>query len=147
MRYGCEVTWRRHRSEGLRRGGSEEEEQGDRNVQETEKFKSEDEYNKQNSVAKFSLENYNFTMRNASDEEELKDRFNEGFVAQAISQEKLAEALEVVSFMLQKIHKMDDFCSTCSCRTTPPGVKNSAPERQRLALCRDGTLRHRLLNY
>merc|ERR1739844_612168 len=47
----------------------------DRMVQEAEKFKAEDEANKQKIEAKNGLENYCFTMRNTLQEEKLKDKF------------------------------------------------------------------------
>merc|ERR1712196_410776 len=47
----------------------------DRMVQEAEKFRAEDEQNKQKIEAKNGLENYCFTMRNTLNEEKLKDKF------------------------------------------------------------------------
>merc|ERR1712159_966561 len=47
----------------------------DRMVSEAEKFKSEDEANKQKIEAKNGLENYCFTMRNTLNEEKLKEKF------------------------------------------------------------------------
>jgi len=47
----------------------------DRMVQEAEKFRAEDESNKQKIEAKNGLENYCFTMRNTLQEEKLKDKF------------------------------------------------------------------------
>merc|ERR1712177_78941 len=47
----------------------------DRMVQEAEKFKAEDETQKQKIEAKNGLENYCFTMRNTLQEEKLKDKF------------------------------------------------------------------------
>merc|ERR1711907_595118 len=47
----------------------------DRMVAEAEKFKAEDESNKQKIEAKNGLENYCFTMRNTLQEEKLKDKF------------------------------------------------------------------------
>merc|ERR1711979_15680 len=47
----------------------------DRMVQEAEKYRAEDEANKQKIEAKSGLENYCFTMRNTLQEEKLKDKF------------------------------------------------------------------------
>ena len=47
----------------------------DRMVQETEKYRAEDEENKGKIEAKNGLENYCFTMRNTLQEEKLKDKF------------------------------------------------------------------------
>merc|ERR1712216_750106 len=47
----------------------------DRMVHEAEKFKGEDEANKQKIEAKNGLENYCFTMRNTLNEEKLKEKF------------------------------------------------------------------------
>merc|ERR1712083_1266671 len=47
----------------------------DRMVQEAEKYRAEDEANKQKIEAKNGLENYCFTMRNTLSEEKLKDKF------------------------------------------------------------------------
>merc|ERR1711985_157529 len=47
----------------------------DRMVSEAEKFKAEDEQNKQKIEAKNGLENYCSTMRNTLQEEKLKDKF------------------------------------------------------------------------
>merc|ERR1711959_488312 len=47
----------------------------DRMVQEAEKYRAEDESNKQKIEAKNGLENYCFTMRNTLSEEKLKDKF------------------------------------------------------------------------
>merc|ERR1712207_61607 len=47
----------------------------DRMVQEAEKYRAEDESNKQKIEAKNGLENYCFTMRNTLHEEKLKDKF------------------------------------------------------------------------
>merc|ERR1712113_882020 len=46
----------------------------DRMVQEAEKYRAEDESNKQKIEAKNGLENYCFTMRNTLQEEKLKDK-------------------------------------------------------------------------
>jgi len=50
----------------------------DRMVQEAEKFKAEDDMNKEKVEAKNGLENYCFTMRNTLNEEKLKDKFEAG---------------------------------------------------------------------
>merc|ERR1712193_533944 len=50
----------------------------DRMVQEAEKYREEDEQNKQKIEAKNGLENYCFTMRNTLQEEKLKDKFEAG---------------------------------------------------------------------
>ena len=47
----------------------------DRMVREADKFRTEDEQNKQRIEAKNSLENYCFTMRNTLNEEKLKEKF------------------------------------------------------------------------
>merc|ERR1712190_364609 len=47
----------------------------DRMVQEAEKYRAEDEINKQKIEAKNGLENYCFTMRNTLSEEKLQDKF------------------------------------------------------------------------
>jgi len=49
----------------------------DRMVQEAERFKGEDEANKQKVEAKNALENYCYTMKNTLTEEKLKDKFSE----------------------------------------------------------------------
>merc|ERR1739848_70906 len=50
----------------------------DRMVQEAEKYREEDEQNKQKIEAKNGLENYCFTMRYTLQEEKLKDKFEGG---------------------------------------------------------------------
>merc|ERR1712078_568673 len=50
----------------------------DRMVQEAEKYKAEDDINKQKIEAKNGLENYCFTMRNTLQEEKLQDKFEAG---------------------------------------------------------------------
>jgi len=50
----------------------------DRMVQEAEKYKAEDEANKEKIEAKNSLENYCFTLRNSLQEEKLKEKFESG---------------------------------------------------------------------
>merc|ERR1712134_153786 len=49
----------------------------DRMVQEAEKYRAEDEQNKQKVEAKNGLENYCFTMRNTLNEEKLKEKIEE----------------------------------------------------------------------
>merc|ERR1712196_220737 len=60
----------------------------DRMVQEAEKFREEDEQNKQKIEAKNGLENYCFTMRNTLQEEKLKDKFEGG------DKEKIEKAVQ-----------------------------------------------------
>merc|ERR1711879_999870 len=60
----------------------------DRLVQEAEKFKAEDESNKQKIEAKNGLENYCFTMRNTLNEEKLKEKF------EASDKEKIEKAVQ-----------------------------------------------------
>merc|ERR1712118_280034 len=50
----------------------------DRMVQEAEKYKAEDDINKQKIEAKNGLENYCFAMRNTLQEEKLQDKFEAG---------------------------------------------------------------------
>merc|ERR1712125_189548 len=50
----------------------------DRMVEEAEKYRAEDDANKQKVEAKNGLENYCFTMRNSLQEEKLKDQFEPG---------------------------------------------------------------------
>merc|ERR1719507_2520922 len=50
----------------------------DRMVQEAEKFRAEDEQNKQKIEAKNGLENYCFQMRNTLSDDKLKDKFEAG---------------------------------------------------------------------
>merc|ERR1711896_49571 len=50
----------------------------DRMVQEAEKYRAEDDVAKQKIEAKNGLENYCFTMRNALQEDKLKDKFEAG---------------------------------------------------------------------
>merc|ERR1712118_528155 len=60
----------------------------DRMVQEAEKYREEDEQNKQKIEAKNGLENYCFTMRNTLQEEKLKDKFEGG------DKEKIEKAVQ-----------------------------------------------------
>merc|ERR1711933_165716 len=56
-------------------GGRLSQAEIDRMVQEAEKYRAEDEVNKQKIEAKNGLENYCFTMRNTLSEEKLQDKF------------------------------------------------------------------------
>merc|ERR1712100_607484 len=56
-------------------GGRLSQSEIDRMVQEAERYREEDEQNKQKIEAKNGLENYCFTMRNTLQEEKLKDKF------------------------------------------------------------------------
>merc|ERR1712110_1318017 len=56
-------------------GGRLSQSEIDRMAQEAEKYRAEDEANKQKIEAKNGLENYCFTMRNTLQEEKLKDKF------------------------------------------------------------------------
>merc|ERR1719506_3365905 len=60
----------------------------DRMVQEAEKYRSEDEANKNKIEAKNGLENYCFTMRNTLQEEKLQDKFEAG------DKEKIEKAVQ-----------------------------------------------------
>merc|ERR1712051_774263 len=60
----------------------------DRMVQEAEKFRAEDESNRQKIEAKNGLENYCFTMRNTLQEEKLKEKFEDG------DKEKIEKAVQ-----------------------------------------------------
>eukprot|EP00745_Piridium_sociabile_P040239 TRINITY_DN7681_c0_g1_i1.p1 TRINITY_DN7681_c0_g1~~TRINITY_DN7681_c0_g1_i1.p1 ORF type:complete len:539 (-),score=119.47 TRINITY_DN7681_c0_g1_i1:231-1787(-) len=64
----------------------------DRMVQEAEKFKAEDEQNKERVESKNALENYCFTMRNTMGEEKLKDKIDEADKTQV--EEKIKQTLE-----------------------------------------------------
>merc|ERR1719235_2299984 len=57
-------------------------------VDEAEKYKNEDEQNKQKIEAKNGLENYCFNLRNSMDDPNLKDKFEEG------DKEKIEEAVK-----------------------------------------------------
>jgi len=63
----------------------------DRMVQEAEKFRDEDEQNKQKIEAKNGLENYCYSMKNTLSEEKLKDKFTED--DKKLIEEKINEAL------------------------------------------------------
>mmetsp|Transcript_27619 Transcript_27619/g.51814 ORF Transcript_27619/g.51814 Transcript_27619/m.51814 type:complete len:648 (+) Transcript_27619:72-2015(+) len=77
----------------------------DRMVQEAEKFRAEDEANKQKIEAKNGLENYCFTMRNTLNEEKLKDKFEGG------DKEKIESAVQEALDWLDKnqLAEKDEF--------------------------------------
>eukprot|EP00913_Durusdinium_trenchii_P018366 g17254.t1 len=77
----------------------------DRMVQEAEKFRAEDEANKQKIEAKNGLENYCFTMRNTLNEEKLKDKFEGG------DKEKIESAVQETLDWLDKnqLAEKDEF--------------------------------------
>merc|ERR1712060_56674 len=77
----------------------------DRMVQEAEKFKAEDEVNKQKIEAKNGLENYCFTMRNTLSEEKLKEKFEGG------DKEKIEKAVQDTLDWLDKnqLAEKDEF--------------------------------------
>merc|ERR1712050_798009 len=77
----------------------------DRMVQEAEKFRAEDESNKQKIEAKNGLENYCFTMRNTLSEEKLKDKFEGG------DKEKIESAVQETLDWLDKnqLAEKDEF--------------------------------------
>merc|ERR1719419_1369344 len=77
----------------------------DRMVQEAEKFRAEDEQNKQKIEAKNGLENYCFTMRNTLNEEKLKDKFEGG------DKEKIESAVQEALDWLDKnqLAEKDEF--------------------------------------
>ncbi|CAJ1421530.1 unnamed protein product [Effrenium voratum] len=74
-------------------------------VQEAEKFRAEDEANKQKIEAKNGLENYCFTMRNTLNEEKLKDKFEGG------DKEKIESAVQETLDWLDKnqLAEKDEF--------------------------------------
>merc|ERR1712029_486612 len=77
----------------------------DRMVQEAEKFRAEDEQNKQKIEAKNGLENYCFTMRNTLNEEKLKEKFESG------DKEKIEQAVQEALDWLDKnqLAEADEF--------------------------------------
>merc|ERR1711988_1794392 len=77
----------------------------DRMVQEAEKFKAEDEANKNKIEAKNGLENYCFTMRNTLQEEKLKDKF------EADDKDKIEKAIQEALDWLDKnqLAEKDEF--------------------------------------
>merc|ERR1712050_738201 len=77
----------------------------DRMVQEAEKYRAEDESNKQKIEAKNGLGNYCFTMRNTMQEEKLKDKFESG------DKEKIENAVQETLDWLDKnqLAEKDEF--------------------------------------
>merc|ERR1712050_37107 len=77
----------------------------DRMVQEAEKYKAEDDANKQKIEAKNGLENYCFTMRNTLEEEKLKEKFESG------DKEKIEKAVQDALDWLDKnqLAEKDEF--------------------------------------
>merc|ERR1712190_427000 len=77
----------------------------DRMVQEAEKYRAEDESNRQKIEAKNGLENYCFTMRNTLQEEKLKDKFEDG------DKEKIENAVQETLDWLDKnqLAEKDEF--------------------------------------
>merc|ERR1712088_166333 len=77
----------------------------DRMVQEAEKYKHEDEANRQKIEAKNGLENYCFTMRNTLNEEKLKEKFEGG------DKEKIEKAVQDTLDWLDKnqLAEKDEF--------------------------------------
>merc|ERR1711869_188708 len=77
----------------------------DRMVSEAEKYRAEDEANKQKVEAKNGLENYRFTMRNTLNEEKLKDKFEDG------DKEKIEKAAQEALDWLDKnqLAEKDEF--------------------------------------
>merc|ERR1712113_1155633 len=74
-------------------------------VSEAEKFRAEDESNRQKIEAKNGLENYCFTMRNTLQEEKLKDKFEAG------DKEKIEAAVQETLDWLDKnqLAEKDEF--------------------------------------
>merc|ERR1712040_26648 len=77
----------------------------DRMMGEAEKFRAEDEQNKQKIEAKNGLENYCFTMRNTLNEEKLKEKFESG------DKEKIEQAVQETLDWLDKnqLAEKDEF--------------------------------------
>merc|ERR1712209_137947 len=77
----------------------------DRMVNEAEKYRAEDESNRQKIEAKNGLENYCFTMRNTLQEEKLKDKFESG------DKEKIEKAVQETLDWLDKnqLAEKDEF--------------------------------------
>merc|ERR1712159_73757 len=77
----------------------------DRMVQEAEKYRAEDEANKEKIEAKNGLENYCFTMRNTLQEEKLKDKF------EADDKDKIEKAIQEALDWLDKnqLAEKDEF--------------------------------------
>merc|ERR1711981_71093 len=74
-------------------------------VQEAEKYKAEDDMNKQKVEAKNGLENYCFTMRNTLSDDKLKDKFEGG------DKEKIEAAIQEALDWLDKnqLAEKDEF--------------------------------------
>merc|ERR1719502_2531548 len=69
----------------------------DRMVSEAEKFRAEDEQNKQKIEAKNGLENYCYTMKNSINDEKLKEKFegdDKDKIEKAVQEEKLQDKFE-----------------------------------------------------
>merc|ERR1712232_599030 len=77
----------------------------DRMVQEAEKYRAEDEQNKQKIEAKNGLENYCFQMRNTLSDDKLKDKFEAG------DKEKIESAVQEALDWLDKnqLAEKDEF--------------------------------------
>merc|ERR1711872_168997 len=77
----------------------------DRMVSEAEKYKEEDDKNKQKIEAKNGLENYCYSMKNTLQEEKLKDKFEAG------DSEKITKAVEETLEWLEKnqLAEKDEF--------------------------------------
>lgn len=77
----------------------------DRMVQEAEKYRAEDEQNKQKIEAKNGLENYCFQMRNTLSDDKLKDKFEAG------DKEKIEQAVQEALDWLDKnqLAEKDEF--------------------------------------
>merc|ERR1711869_4437 len=86
-------------------GGRLSQAEIDRMVSEAEKYRAEDEANKSKIEAKNGLENYCFTMRNALNEEKLKDKFEDG------DKEKIEKAVQEALDWLDKnqLAEKDEF--------------------------------------
>merc|ERR1711953_1471120 len=86
-------------------GGRLSQAEIDRMVQEAEKYKAEDEVNKQKIEAKNGLENYCFQMRNTLSDDKLKDKFEAG------DKEKIEAAVQEALDWLDKnqLAEKDEF--------------------------------------
>merc|ERR1712018_147212 len=86
-------------------GGRLSQAEIDRMVQEAEKFRAEDESNREKVEAKNGLENYCFTMRNTLNEEKLKDKF------EGDDKEKIEKAIQEALDWLDKnqLAEKDEF--------------------------------------
>merc|ERR1719231_1557468 len=92
----------------------------DRMVSEAEKYRAEDEANKQKVEAKNGLENYCFTMRNTLNEEKLKDKFEDG------DKEKIEKAVQV-SGLKKSLPSKDSPALT----STPTGRQSAFSQARR----------------